>query len=121
MTEIIQRQEFWKYVSPEDRSKTPRSELLPINDFLNRGLFVRLVGYAIIGSATKRDSDVLVRLSGHKYGFLARTAATRLADLLQNDALKRLTKVIEARVQQGDVESFAGALRFAEMRVFDVI
>ena len=121
LTDIIRRQEFWRYVRPEDRSKTSRNELLPINDFLNRGLFVRLVGYAIIGSATTRDSDVLVRLSGHKYGFLARAAATRLADLLQNEALNHLTKVIEARVQQGDVESFSGALRFAEMRVFEVI
>ena len=57
LTDMIRRQEFWKYVRPEERSKTPRNDLLPINDFLNRGLFIRLVGYAIIGSATMRDSD----------------------------------------------------------------
>jgi hypothetical protein len=121
LNDMILRREFWKYVRPEDRSKSSRKDLLPIKDFLNRGLFVRLVGYGITGSATMSDSDVLVRLSGHSYGFLAPAAATRLAELLHNDVLNLLTKVIEMRVQQGNVESFANALRFAETRVFDVI
>jgi hypothetical protein len=121
LEDLIRRAEFWNYILPENRRKTSRNDLLPIKDYLNRGLFVRLVGYGIIGATRARDADILVRLAGHSYGFLARAAAMRLADLLQSDALNVLAKVIEPRVQQGKVESFANALRFAEMRVFGML
>jgi len=44
-----------------------------------------------------------------------------LADLLQAEALNFLAEGIQTRVQQGNAESFAEALRFAEMRVGGLI
>ena len=96
-------------------------DLLPLKDLDNRALFVRLVAYGVIGASKSGDKDLLVRLSGHNYGLVARAAATRLADLLGKDALNALAKEIETYIQQRKVASFADALRFAEMRVFGVI
>jgi hypothetical protein len=121
LSEVIDRREFWNYLPAEERRKAPPTDLLPIKNFLNRALFVRLIGCGLIGAATFAEPQILVRLSCHSYGFLARLAATRLADLHQQAALNLLTEVIEARLQQPNVESFANALRFGEMRAFDVI
>jgi hypothetical protein len=121
LLDFFARREFWEYVYPEDRMKALRADLLPIDTIANRGLFIRLVGYGIIGASGRGDSEVLVRLSGHKYTFLARAAAMRLADLLQDESLTVLAKAIDTRIREGNVESFATAIRFAETRVFDVV
>jgi conflict system STAND superfamily ATPase len=112
--EVIDRREFWNYLPAEERRKAPATDLLPIKNVLNRALFVRLVGCGLIGAATFAEPQILVRLSCHSYGFLARLAATRLADLHQQGTLNLLSEVIEARLQQPNVEAFSNALRLAK-------
>ena len=113
--------EFWIYLGSEERRRASAEDLLPLNHVKNRALFIRLVGYGAIGAAKSQDADLLVRLSGHGYGMVARAAATRLADLLGKDVLNLLAKEIDTHIQQRKVESFANAIRFAEMRVFGLI
>ncbi|MGO8744235.1 MAG: hypothetical protein ACLQUR_17770 [Limisphaerales bacterium] len=115
------RKEFWTYILPKERRKTTAKDLLPIKTADNRALFVRLVGYGMIGVASTRHTTTLVRLSTHEYSQLARAAATRLADLLGENALKVLANEIDVRLRTRNLDPFAYALRYAEMRVFGLV
>lgn len=115
---IFGRKEFWEFIPREERSNTPKSDLLPINDLDNRALYVRLAAYAIIGAAGKNDQEHLISLAAHGYGLIARAAAIRLVRLSGETALRMLSRKADESIQKGRGESLAGALRSAEIELF---
>jgi hypothetical protein len=115
---IVNREEFWSYIPSSNRAKRKRTELLPIKDNTNRSLYVRLAAYAVIGSAQKDDQNLLINLTAHEYGLIARTAAVRLVNLLEEDALRNISENIEISLRNDKAASIATALRYAEIQLY---
>jgi len=120
LLDIERRKEFWEYVLSEDRVAWRAKDLLPIKSVDNRALYIRLAAYGMIGSAKDGDQDLLVRLTGHDYGLLARDAAIRLVRLDGESALRLLAAKVDDSIRQGQSASLANALRSAEIEFFGV-
>lgn len=118
LRDIERREEFWNYIQRADRLTKQKKDLLPIKCVANRPLYIRLAAYSIIGAAEKKDQEVLMRLVGHDYGLIARSAAIRLVHLLGQSAFWKLSTKVDESIKTGRSGSFADALRFAEIEFF---
>jgi hypothetical protein len=114
---IVSRGEFWDYAGLE---KTEPEGSLGLGSPDNRSLYVRLVAYSVIGSASAKDVGHLLRLTTHNYALVARAAAIRLVHLLGEDALRKLSSSIKGDISERHGESLAGAIRFAEIEQYGV-
>jgi len=121
LLDIMDRKEFWEYITEKERANLPTRELLPVRYFRNRSLYIRLSAHGIIGTAKEKDQERLVELATHGYGLIARAAAVRLVHLLGEQALRKLSAKVDERIQKGQSESFADAIRSAEIESFGVI
>lgn len=121
LRDIVEKDEFWQYVSSKERHLQQKGDLLPILSVDNRSLYIRLAAFAVIGAAKKGDLDLLLRLTGHNYGLIAGAAATSIVDLLGDDALRRLSETVDDSIRRGRSESLAQALRSAEMELFHIV
>lgn len=115
------RKDFWGYLSAQERRAADRNDLLPLRNPDNRPFLVRLVAYALVGAAGKKDRQVLIRLCSHNYSLIAHAAALRLADLLGEQVLGVLGKEVDKSIRERTIQSLAEATAYAEMRVFNVI
>lgn len=79
-----------------------------------------MAAYALLGAAREDDRDLLIRLAGHEYGLIARSAARSLVRCFGSKALELLTSQIEDSVARGKAKSIAGALAEAEMQLFGI-
>lgn len=120
LVDIMEKKEFWQYILAADRTRMPRNELLQVRDLSNRALFVRLTAYAMIGAANFENQEHLIRLAVHEYGLIARAAAIRLVRLLREDAIRKLNVKIDNSIQNGQSNSLADALRYAEIEFYGV-
>lgn len=118
---IAKTEEFWTYVEKKDKRGSTERIFLPIKNPGNRPLFIRLAGYALLGFATKADTDLLLRLATHEYGLIARSAAKRLVGFFGTEALAMLTSRIDEGIQEEKTKSIANAIAAAEMEIFAVI
>ena len=118
LRDIERREEFWNYIQSSDRLARQKRDLLPIKCVDNRSLYIRLSAYGIIGTAQKKDQEILMRLVGHDYGLIARSAAIRLLRLLGQGAFWKLSTKVNESIQTGKSKSLADALRFAEIEFF---
>jgi len=117
---IESRREFWEYAPSEDRAAWRAKDLLPIKSVDNRALYIRLAAYGMIGSVGGGEQDLLVRLTGHDYGLIARDAAIRLVRLNGETALRLLAAKVDDSIRRGESASLANALRSAEIELFGV-
>jgi hypothetical protein len=120
LREISETQEFWTHIDNKHRKGALPGVLLPIRESTNRPLYIRVAGYALLGAAREGDRDLLIRLAGHEYGLIARSAARSLVRCFGSTALELLTAQIEESVARGKAKSIAGALAEAEMQLFGV-
>lgn len=120
LLEIYETQEFWTHIDHKGRKDALPGVLLPIRESSNRPLYIRLSAYALLGTTRENDQDLLVRLAGHEYGLIARSAAKSLVRCFGNRALEFLTAQIEESVSRGKAKSIAGALAEAEMQLLGV-
>jgi hypothetical protein len=120
LLDIMEKKEFWEYISGEDRKGMQKSSLLEVKNLFNRALFIRLTGYAMIGAANYENEEHLKELAVHGYGLIARAAAIRLVQLLGEDAIRKLNTKIDDSIQKGKSDSLAYALRYAEIEFYGV-
>ena len=120
LREISDTQEFWTHIEVKRRKSAMRGILLPIRESTNRALYIRISAYALLGTSREKDQDLLIRLAGHEYGLIARSAARCLVRCFGNRALELLTAQIEESVSRGKAKSIAGAVAEAEMQLFGV-
>jgi hypothetical protein len=120
LREISETQEFWTHVETKRRRNAPPGVLLPIKESRNRPLFIRLAGYALLGTAQQSDEALLIRLAGHEYGLIARSAARCLVRCFGSKALELLTAQIEESVAKGKAKSIANAVSETEMQLFGI-
>jgi hypothetical protein len=118
LSNIAAKEEFWSYIPRADRDARDTKSLLPLRNFENRALYVRIAGYSMIGTAGKSDASILTELCTHYYGLIGKSAAIRLARLLGDESLRKLTDQIEPSLREGSTETLAGALRAAEEELF---
>ena len=102
------------------RASQTSKELLPIQHLENKALYIRLAAYAIIGSTNKEDYELLLKLTGHNYGLIARTAAIRFVHLFGEGSLKKLGTKVDDGIQKVQSKSLADAIRSAEIEFFGV-
>ena len=121
LKDIADIDEFWEYISRDDRRRRQRKELLPIQAVENRSLYIRLAAYAMIGSGKKQDLELLLRLTNHSYGLIARAAAESIVRLFGESALRNLSTQIDESLQRGQAELLSDALRSAEMELFHMV
>lgn len=105
---------FWKYMSAADRRAAVPGASLPIRNYENRLLFIRVLANAIIGLARSADDDALRRLIDHEYRTVSRPAAERLTELIGEPALQILAGETDQAVRSGRGSALAEALRVAE-------
>lgn len=120
LIEIMEKKEFWQYIQANDRKRMAKNDLLQIQDLSNRALFVRLTAYAMIGAANLDNQEHLVRLAIHNYGLIARGAAIRLVRLLREEAIRKLNAKIDDSILDGQSNSLADALRYAEIEFYGI-
>ncbi|MGI0016398.1 MAG: hypothetical protein ACREBU_23505, partial [Nitrososphaera sp.] len=118
LVRIVNRNEFWEYIRSEDRPRHPKSELLPLSEVGNKGLYVRLAAYSAIGAAKLKDRKILLDLAQHYFRLVARAAGIRLIRLNGESALRQLISLLESSFEKGTAESLADAIRYAEMDYF---
>jgi len=118
LLDIMESKEFWEYIPNEERKRLAKKDLLAIRDLSNRALYVRLSGYAMIGSANEENEKQLLELAHHYYGLVARAAAIRLVRLLGDKAIRRLGTMIDKSIRSGQSKSLADAIRSAEVELF---
>ncbi len=118
LLDIMESKEFWEYIPNEERKRLAKKDLLAIRDLSNRALYVRLSGYAMIGTANEENEKQLLGLAHHYYGLVARAAAIRLVRLLGDKALRRLGTMIDESIRSGRSKSLADAIRSAEVELF---
>jgi len=112
---IYRRKAFWE--DPRGgRSKFFRRDMLSVRVPFNRGLYLRLVAHAAIGAAQMENADLLKKLAQHKFHLVARAAAIRLTKLAGDAGIKLLQTATTEAIDQGNTESFAFALRDAEIQ-----
>jgi hypothetical protein len=121
LRDIVEKDEFWQYISGEERHRLQGENLLPIISVDNRSLYIRLAAFATIGAAKKRDLDLLFRLTSHNYGLIAGAAAKTTVSLLGEDALRALSETVDDSIRRGQSETLAQALRSAEMQLYQVV
>ena len=90
LLEVIQRKDFWKHVSAEERRRVPVGQLMPLLCHDNRPLYLRIAAYAAIGCAGPGDLEHLLALATHEYSLIAQAAAIRLVKLCGQEALRLL-------------------------------
>lgn len=117
---IGEKEEFWRYIHSEDRDKFMKRDLLPLKYVGNRRLYIRLVAYAMIGAARIEDQDLLIKLSTHNYGLIARTAAVKLTRVLSESALRKLSAAADDAITRGASKLLAESLRSAEIDLYGV-
>jgi hypothetical protein len=115
---IVGRKEFWEYIRSEDRPRHPKSDLLPLREVGNKGLYVRLAAYSAIGAAKLKNRKILLDLAQHYFRLVARAAGIRLIRLNGESALRQLISLLESSFEKGTAESLADAIRYAEMDYF---
>jgi hypothetical protein len=119
LRDIARTEEFWgEYIHPSERPSLPKGKLLRIANVENRQLYIRLAAYGMIGSAKRMDTGLLIRLTTHSYGLIARAAAISLVRLKGISALEQLSKQIDRSLQGRKAEDLAGAIRSAEIEHF---
>lgn len=118
--EISETQEFWTHIDNKYRKSASPGALLPIRESTNRPLYIRVAAYAVLGAAREDDEDLLIRLAGHEYGLIARSAARCLVRCFGSKALELLTAQIDESVSRGKAKSIASALAEAEMQLLGV-
>jgi hypothetical protein len=120
LRESAETQEFWTHIDIKRRKDALPGTLLPMRESTNRALYIRISAYGILGTAREKDQDLLIRLAGHEYGLIARSAARCLVRCFGNRALELLTAQIEESVARGKAKSIAGAVTEAELQLFAV-
>lgn len=120
LKEIQNKPEFWEYIPAEERANRPESDLLGLKNSSNKALYIRFASYAMIGAAEEQDQDLLLRLTNHDYGLIARAASIRLVRLLKEAAINLMSTKIDDSIQKGNPKSLAEALRAAEIELYDV-
>ena len=120
LSSIISKREFWDYIPAKDQGEAQPGDLLPLKDWSNRSLYIRIVGYAVIGAANEKDSETLISLANHNYGLIARAAAIRLVQLFGLSALSRLAVMIPESLTNGTAQSLSDAIRHAEIELYGV-
>jgi len=118
LLDIMASKEFWEYIPREERKSFAKKDLLSIWDLTNRALYVRLAGYAMIGTANESNEKQLLEIAQHYYGLVARAAAIRLVQLLGDRALRGLGTMADESIRSGRSESLADAIRSAEVEFF---
>jgi hypothetical protein len=117
---VLRKHEFDEYIPSGERSRKSKRDLLPIRCVDNRSLYVRIASYGAMGLARKGQESILLRLASHRYGMVAAAAAARLVRLRGPPGLEQLVEGIPERIEQRQAESYAAALRLAEMALHDV-
>jgi len=112
---ICKRKGFWE--DPRaGKSKFLRRDLLPVKVKYNRALYIRLVAHAVIGASRMQDSYLLQKLAQHEFHLIARAAAIRLIKLGGEAGMRLLQSSTAEAIAKGRTESFAFALRDAEIQ-----
>jgi len=120
LVDIMEKEEFWHYISADWRAGMLGEELLQVRDLSNRSLFVRLAAYAMIGAADLENQEHLIRLALHEYGLIARAAAIRLVRMVRENAIRKMSTKIDDSIQGGQSRSLAEALRYAEIEFYGI-
>ena len=121
LREIADVREFWEYMTRDERRDARPRDRLPVARVSNRGLYIRLAGYAMIGLATSGDTELLAKLAGHYFRLMARAAAVRLVRLVGEEGLRILAAETERDFEHRNLNSLADALRYAEFELHGVI
>ena len=121
LKDIADIDEFWEYIPSDERRRRQRKELLPIQSVENRSLYIRLAAYAMIGAGKKQDRELLLKLTNHGYGLIARAAAESIVRLFGESALRNLSSRVEESIRRGQAELLGDALRSAEMELFHIV
>ena len=120
LSSIIGKREFWQSIHGKEREKVSGQDLLPVRETYNRALYIRLVAYTAIGASSAKDTQVLLKLSHHRYGLVARAASLRLVQLLGEEAIRELAIPIRQSLSEGKTDSVAAAIRYAEIEFYGV-
>lgn len=112
---IASKKMFWKDPRREGARFSHRDQL-PLKQQGNRGLYLTLVAHALIGATKTEDSDVLRNLARHDFRLVARAAAVRLSRLAGDAGIKMLQTDVKQVIEGGNPETFALALRAAEIQ-----
>jgi hypothetical protein len=112
---VYRRKAFWEDPRGE-RSRFLRRDMLSARIPFNRGLYLRLVAHAAIGAAQMENADLLKKLAQHRFHLVARAAAIRLTKLAGDAGIRLLQSVTTDAINKGNTESFAFALRDAEIQ-----
>ena len=118
---IANTTEFWSHVRGQHRRDSSKEMLLPIVNPQNRPLFIRLAGYGLLGAAKKEDQELLLRLSTHEYGLIARAAAKRLVCFFGSEVFKLLSAGIEESIRSNRTDSISEALVAAELEAYGIM
>lgn len=114
---IMRKREFWDYTGEDDADPEMRLGLRSVE---NRALYIRIAGYAAVGAAADDETEVLLSLATHSYGLIARAAIIRLIRASGAGAFKLLMSKMNGSIPERRAESFAGALRDAEIEHYRV-
>jgi len=121
LKEISARTEFWEYIPDGERRTHEIKDLLSIKSVDNRGLYIRLAAFGMIGLAKKEDMELLLQLTRHNYSLIASSAAKRIVNLTGESALRSLSAGIDESIARGGARSLAEALRSAEVELFGIV
>jgi hypothetical protein len=75
----------------------------------------------MLGTATEKDEDLLLKLASHKYALIAQFAAARLVRLKGEPGIDRLSSRIDEHLKDDEAQDLAGAIRVAEMDLYGVM
>jgi hypothetical protein len=114
---IMRKREFWDYTGSADADPEMRLGLRAVE---NRALYIRIAGYAAVGTAADGDTEHLLSLATHSYGLIARAAIIRLIRTSGAGAFKLLMSKMNGNMPERRATSFAGALRDAEIEHYRV-
>jgi hypothetical protein len=110
---ILGLRNFWEFMSASDR-RVATGDVLPLQNFGNRTLLVRLTAYTAIALSRAGDEETLRSLVNHRYKTVSQAAALQLSRLMGESALDTLVSEIEGAMASGRAAALARAIRVTE-------
>jgi len=111
---LIDSDEFWRYVHEDERGETP----LPVKLTENLYLFKRLVGVALAKLCDQSDWEVLKKLVFHQYWQIRMAAAQKIAAFGGLNELNELVQVAQQAAKEQPDQGVMEALRMLDSKLY---
>ncbi len=114
LLQLIESDEFWRYVREEERGERP----LPVKSPRNLYLFKRLVGVALVRICDESDWEVLKKLVFHDYWPIRMAAAEKVSEFGGSRELDELVEAAQQKAKEEPDQGIMHALQLLDWKLY---